>query len=130
LLKLTKVETTKTEYVLSRALRPEEREERPVGEETPVEPGVPTPVSIVPETDVIKGIAPTDETRRLERDIRLYPRKELGKTKRMKFDIKDLYDLSKIPDDAAREFELYLQCIPSGDRATIAQFVHDKYMGK
>jgi hypothetical protein len=81
---------------------------------------------------VIKGTIYEDDPRREERP-RLRPRAELGTTVKMKeFDVNDLYDLSKIPDDAAREFELYLQCIsqdPEG-RAQIARFIHDKYMGK
>ena len=47
-----------------------------------------------------------------------------------KFDIGDLYDLSKIPDDAVREFELYLKCHAEGERAEIARFIHNKYLGR
>lgn len=98
----------------------------------------PTPVEqIVPQTTttpypgLIKGTLPSGATRRPERDIRLRPRPELGLSKKMKkFDIGDLYDLSKIPDDAIREFELYLQCHNQGGRSEIARFVHGKYHGK
>ena len=65
------------------------------------------------------------------RPIRLRPRKELGDIQQMKeFKIEDLYDLSNIPDDAIREFELYLKCNSEPSRARIARFIHDKYMGK
>ncbi len=143
ILKLTKKETTETEYVLTRKIQPGGRDERPVGEEQPVveaeatptapaEGIPPAPVSIVPTTTgVIKGTLQPGEKRRAERDIRLRPRTELGETRKMKkFNVNDLYDLSKIPDDAARELELYLKCMNRGDRAIIARFVNDKYMGK
>ncbi|GAK57957.1 hypothetical protein U27_04929 [Candidatus Vecturithrix granuli] len=114
---------------------------------TPVPPPVATPVivptpaptpgvqivpqsGITPTPDWIKGTVSPGE-RRPERDIRLRPRPELGPSKKMKkFDIGDLYDLSRIPDDAIREFELYLQCHAEGERTTIARFIHGKYHGK
>ncbi len=65
------------------------------------------------------------------RQIRLRPRTELGESQKMKeFRVEDLYDLSSIPDDAIREFELYLKCTSEGSRAQVARFIHDKYMGK
>lgn len=88
----------------------------------------PTPTSY---PGVIKGTIPEGAARRPERDIRLRPRPELGPSTKMKeFNIGDLYDLTNIPDDAAREFELYLRCHAEGERAIIARFIHDRYLGK
>ena len=65
------------------------------------------------------------------RTVRLRPRRELGESQKMaEFKVEDLYDLSSIPDDAIREFELYLKCSNEGPRAQIARFIHDKYLGK
>lgn len=84
-----------------------------------------------PYPGVIKGTIPQGAARRPERDIRLRPRPELGTSKKMKeFNIGDLYDLSKIPDDAAREFELYMKCHAQGERTTIARFIHNRYLGR
>lgn len=138
LLKLTKTETSTTEYVLSRKIQPGERPERPPTDEpTPGEPETtPTPPTPPTQQDSTRmyykyGTILPGQTRRLERDIRLRPRAELGETVTMKkFNVNDLYDLSKIPDDAVREFELYLKCITQGDRVDIARFIHQKYMGK
>jgi hypothetical protein len=78
----------------------------------------------------VKGTIPPGDWRP-ERDIRLRPRPELGPSLKMKrFSIGDLYDLSRIPDDAIREFELYLKCHSQGERAEIARFIHGKYHGK
>ncbi|MDY0092750.1 MAG: hypothetical protein RBT80_08605 [Candidatus Vecturithrix sp.] len=102
---------------------------------------VPTPVptseiQIVPQPGrtpypgLVKGTIPPGDWRP-ERDIRLRPRPELGPSLKMKrFSIGDLYDLSRIPDDAIREFELYLKCHSQGERAEIARFIHGKYHGK
>ena len=123
------------------------RQERPtngspgqVVEATPVPTALPTtPQEISPTPQpattpypgLIKGTIPEGVTRRPERDIRLRPRPELGtSTKMKKFDIGDLYDLSKIPDDAVREFELYLKCHTEGERTEIARFIHNKYLGR
>lgn len=112
---------------IPRTLKEEERPERPVETESISPEPAPTPSSA--EMGVIKGTIAPDEPRRWERDIRLRPRTELGTTVKMKkFNVNDLYDLTKIPDDAAREFELYLKCISQGDRATIARFIHQNYI--
>ena len=99
----------------------------------PERPTEGTGILLRKKVDDWKG-EPWNVIRRLERDIRLRPRPELGTSKKMKkFDINDLYDLTKIPDDAIREFELYLQCPPEWERrerTTIARFIHDKYLGK
>ena len=60
-----------------------------------------------------------------------HPGPELGDSQKMiTFKLEDLYDLSRIPNDAIREFELYLKCADTGPRVDVARFVHDKYMGK
>jgi hypothetical protein len=80
-----------------------------------------------------RAISPkvTKGTIAVPRPVRLRPRKELGESQKMKqFSVEDLYDLSNIPDDAIREFELYLKCTNEGARTQIARFIHDRYMGK
>ncbi len=138
-LKKTSTTTTEEEWVLTRELR----KERPAGDGTPqpvpsetpqpdaakIEPVPTSESSALAEMGGYKGTIYPGDPRRLERDIRLRPRKELGDTVKMKkFDVNDLYDLSQIPDDAAREFEQYLQCTSVGDRSTIARFIHNKYI--
>ncbi len=118
---------------IPRALKEADRVERPAGTEGGVSPTSispePVPTASSYDMGVVKGTVDPNQPRRLERDIRLRPREELGLTIKMKkFDVNDLYDLSKIPDDAAREFELYLKCINQGDRATIARFIHQNYI--
>jgi hypothetical protein len=107
----------------------ETRPERPAdgsGEISP--PTVPTSPGY---TGVVKGEIQPGEGRRPERDIRLRPRAELGETRKMqKFEISDLYDLNNIPDDAAREFELFLRCNKQGDQTEIARFIHRRYLRK
>ncbi len=111
------------------------RGERPATGTTaiePVLPATPTPVPIPPsygEGEIQKGTVDV-LNRRPERDIRLVPRQELGDSVRMNFTLDQLYDLSKIPDDAAREFEWYLKCQKQGDEVDVARYVLNKYLGK
>ncbi len=109
---------------------------------TPIPTPTPNPVKIIieiprsrllreKETEEAKTRGITKGTVTVPRPVRLRPRSELGESQQMKvFKVEDLYDLTNIPDDAIREFELYLKCTNEGDRAQIARFIHDKYMGK
>lgn len=90
---------------------------------TPVATPTPTPYVPTYADDVIKGTV-SPETRRAERDIRLRPRPELGETVKMEqFTIDQLYDLSRIPADAVREFETYLKCVNNDKDETTGQSV-------
>lgn len=110
------------------------REERPSEVTGVAVTPVATPTPYIPTyaDDVIKGTV-SPETRRAERDIRLRPRPELGETVKMEqFTLDQLYDLSKIPADAVREFETYLKCENNekdeniGQRVKVARFVIGK----
>ncbi len=111
-----------------------EREERPVGVTAVVVTPVVTPTPLTPtyaEGEVVKGTIAPGELRRAERDIRLRPRAELGQTVKMQtFSIEQLYDLSRIPEDAVREFETYLKCENEGEEVVVARYVLNKYLGK
>ena len=119
----------------------------PVPTPTPIPTPTPNPIKIIieiPTSRLLKKAAEEEgKTRGISpmrvkkgditvlRQIRLRPREELGELQKMKqFNIEELYDLSSIPDDAIREFELFLKCTNEGARATVARFIHDKYMGK
>ena len=118
-----------------------DREERPATTAVVIQPVVtptaeaaatPTPL---PDTyapgDIKKGTIPADAPRRAERDIRLRPRQELGDSVKMKkFAIEQLYDLSRIPEDAVREFERFLKCENEGQKVEIARYVLNKHLGK
>ena len=91
----------------------------------------PTPPDYYAPGEVVVGTIQPGESRRQERDIRLRPRQELGSSIRMeRFKLDQLYDLSQIPEDAVREFELYLKCQNQGEGTVIARYVLDKYHGK
>ncbi|MCP4398576.1 MAG: hypothetical protein GY801_14925 [bacterium] len=115
-----------------------ERQENPVGEGgttvtivVPTPLPTPTPPDYYAPGEVVVGTIQPGQTRRGERDIRLRPRQELGSSVKMeKFKLDQLYDLSKIPEDAAREFETYLKCQSQGEGTVIARYVLDKYHGK
>jgi hypothetical protein len=110
------------------------RTERPAAEIASIEPvpaTTPTPAPIPSYGDGEIQVGMVDVTnRRPERDIRLVPRQELGDSVRMNFTLEQLYDLSKIPDDAAREFEWYLKCQNQGDEVDVARYVLNEYLGK
>jgi len=109
------------------------REERPTEITSVVVSPVatPTPYSPTYTSDVVKGTLSPDDFRRAERDIRLRPRPELGETVKMEqFTIDQLYDLSKIPADAVREFETFLKCENQGEEVTIARYVLNKSLKK
>ena len=106
------------------------RPERPNTRALTPEP-TPTPVPTYAYGEVKKGTIPLGEARRIENDIRLRPRQELGSSATMeKFKIEQLYNLASIPEDAVREFELYLKCQNTGEDTIIARYVLDKYHGK
>ncbi len=111
-----------------------EREERPVGVTAVVVTPVVTPTPLTPtyaDGEIVKGTIAPGELRRIERDIRLRPRAELGQTVKMQtFSIEQLYDLSLIPEDAIREFETYLKCENQGEEVVVARYVLNKYLGK
>lgn len=119
----------------------------PVPTPTPIPTPTPNPIKIIIEIPLSRALKKTaaaeEKTRDISpmrvtkgdisvlRQIRLRPRTELGDLQKMKqFNIEELYDLSSIPDDAIREFELYLKCKNEGPEAQVARFIHDKYMGK
>jgi hypothetical protein len=109
---------------------------------TPTPTPAPNPIKIIVEIPLTRALKAEEKTARaipgvtkgevtVPRPVRLRPRKELGESQQMKtFKVEDLYDLRNIPDDAIREFELYLKCTKEGTRAEIARFIHNKYMGK
>ena len=111
---------------------------------TPIPTPTPNPIKIIIEiprklkrpeeeggTRDISPMGVTKGTISVPRPVRLRPRPELGESQKMKqFSVEELYDLSSIPDDAIREFELYLQCTSEGPEAQVARFIHDRYMGK
>jgi tetratricopeptide (TPR) repeat protein len=117
----------------------------PVPTPTPVPSSVKVSIEIPWTRSILKPVAPspaasTSTSRAMgvtkgdiavPRQQRLTPRKELGGSQKMiGFKLESLYDLSHIPDDAIREFELYLKCAETGPQVDVARFVHDKYMGK
>jgi hypothetical protein len=116
----------------------------PVPTPTPIPTPTPNPIKIIieiPRSRLLKKAEDDRKSRGIPgatkgeisvlRQIRLRPREELGKLQKMKeFSIEGLYDLSSIPDDAIREFELYLKCTSEGPESQVARFIHDKYMGK
>jgi tetratricopeptide (TPR) repeat protein len=116
----------------------------PVPTPTPIPTPTPNPIKVtieIPralkkavEEKRSRDISPmgvTKGTISVPRPIRLRPREELGESQKMKqFSVEDLYDLSSIPDDAIREFELFLKCTNTGSRVQVARFIHDRYMGK
>lgn len=111
------------------------REERPAQVTgvvvTPVVTPTPIPTTPTYTSDVVKGTLSSTDARRAERDIRLRPRPELGETVKMQqFTIDQLYDLSRIPEDAVREFETYLKCENQGEEVVVARYVLGKYLGK
>ncbi|PID56740.1 hypothetical protein CSB45_09870 [candidate division KSB3 bacterium] len=123
----------------SRAMRPSTgtpdpgRKEHPLSGGTPPGPLVtPTPSDYYAPGEIILGtILPGKSQRRRERDIRLRPRQELGGSLKMEtFKLEQLYDLGSIPEDAVREFELYLKCQSRGEDTVIARYVLSKYYGR
>ncbi len=109
---------------------PTPRDERPIVEVDPLAP-TPTPSPVFPPTYAPGEIKKGTGTGRTERDIRLRPRQELGDSLKMQtFTIDKLYDLSKIPADAVREFELFLKCQSAGEEVEIARYVINTYSGR
>jgi len=117
----------------------------PVPTPTPIPTPTPNPIKVTIEIPLSRALKKAKEEERsraispgvtkgtitVPRPVRLRPRTELGESQKMKqFSVEDLYDLSSIPDDAIREFELYLKCTNEGSRAQVARFIHDRYMGK
>ncbi len=97
---------------------------------TPVPTPTPPPVNItitipstrMSSTEVQKGLIQT-------REIRLRSRSYIETTPAHY----SLYDLARIPEEAARAFEFYLRCKSYGGNAEIARFFHQAYrenMGK
>lgn len=118
---------------------------------TPIPTPTPNPIKIIVEIPRARDLRPPEQTEPgvtsravpdstmkvikgdivVPRDVRLRPRTELGESQKMKqFTVDTLYDLSRIPDGAIREFEFYLRCSSAGPRVEIARYIHDKYMGK
>jgi tetratricopeptide (TPR) repeat protein len=88
---------------------------------------VPPDPSVLTSTSRAMGVTKGDITvPRLQRLQR--PGPESGSQKVVEFKLENLYDLTKIPDDASREFQLYLQCAETGPQVDVARFIHDKYM--
>lgn len=114
------------------------REENPVGDNSSTTAVVvatplptPTPPDYYAPGEVVVGTIQPGQTPRSERDIRLRPREEVGGSLKMEtFKLDQLYDLSRIPEDAVREFETYLKCTNQGEGTVIARYVLDKYHGK
>jgi tetratricopeptide (TPR) repeat protein len=103
----------------------------PVPTVTPVPAATPTPADYYAPGEIVVGTIQPGQARRQERDIRLRPRQELGSSVRMeRFRLEQLYNLSSIPEDAVREFELYLKCQSQGEGTVIARYVLNKYHGR
>jgi hypothetical protein len=116
----------------------------PIPAPTPTPTPPPNPIKIIVEIPLSRALKAQEEkktraispgvtkgTISVPRPTRLRPREELGESQQMKvFKVEDLYDLNNIPDDAIREFELYLKCTNEGPESQVARFIHDKYMGK
>jgi tetratricopeptide (TPR) repeat protein len=112
---------------------------------TPTPTPQPNPIKIIVEIPRSRSLKAMEEdeaaaatargitkgTISVPRPIRLRPRQELGESQQMKqFKVEDLYDLDNIPNDAIREFELFLKCSSEGPRVDIARFIHNRYLGK
>ena len=95
----------------------------PTPKPTPRPTPTPTPRPAPPSgLDVLKG---TVVVPRMER-----PKPDLGETRKMgEIDIGNIFDLSSIPADANRQFELYLKFVSEGPEADVARLIHQKYLG-
>ena len=97
----------------------------PTAPPTPTSTPVPTPTPRPPIHAGLKVVKGTITVPRMER-----PKPDLGDTRKMiGIDVGDIFDLSNIPADANREFELYLKFVSEGAEAEVARLIHQRYLG-